>query len=89
MGTSTQRSALAWMLAMLTGLVMFGPAVSTSRAQVVAGSISGTVQDTTGAAVPAAEVKATAVATGQVVTTKTDATGLFKIPFLRVGFYSV
>jgi hypothetical protein len=56
---------------------------------VVAGSISGTVQDTTGAAVPGAAVKATAVATGQVVTTKSDTTGLFVIPFLRVGIYSL
>jgi hypothetical protein len=78
------------MLVLLASLAMiFGPAVSTSRAQVVAGSISGTVQDPTGGAVPAAVVKATAVATGDVVTTKSDATGLFKIPFLRVGFYSV
>ncbi|MGA3325290.1 MAG: carboxypeptidase regulatory-like domain-containing protein [Terriglobia bacterium] len=89
MGRWTRRCALASMLALLTGLVMFGPAVSTSRAQVVAGSISGTVQDSTGGAVPDAEVKATAASTGQVISIKTDATGLFKIPFLRAGVYSV
>jgi hypothetical protein len=70
-------------------ILLFGATPRDLRAQVVAGSISGTVQDPTGGAVPGASVKATAVATGDVVSTQTDATGLFKIPFLRVGFYSV
>jgi hypothetical protein len=70
-------------------ILLFGATAQNLRAQVSAGSISGTVQDSTGGAVPDATVKVTGVATGQVVSTKTDPTGLFKIPFLRVGIYSL
>ena len=45
----TQRYAPALMLVLLTGLVMiFGPAVSTSRAQVTSATISGVVTDPVG-----------------------------------------
>ncbi len=58
-------------------------------AQVVKGSISGTVIDPTGGAVPDADVNATNLDTGTVYTTKTEQTGLFKLPLLAIGKYSV
>ncbi len=60
-----------------------------ASAQVSKGSISGTVVDATGAIVSGAEVKATSVDTNQVVTTKSDDSGLFKLPLLPVGTYRV
>jgi hypothetical protein len=85
-----RKLAIFLTLVLLAGLLMaFGPAVTTSRAQVATGSISGTVQDPSHAAVPQASITATASATGQVVSTQTDATGLFKIPFLPVDEYTV
>jgi hypothetical protein len=60
-----------------------------ASAQVVKGSISGTVVDPTGAAVAGAEAKASNVETGQVATTTTDNSGLFKLSLLSVGTYRV
>ncbi|HSZ62132.1 MAG TPA: TonB-dependent receptor [Terriglobales bacterium] len=58
-------------------------------AQVSKGSISGTIVDATGAIVSGAEVKATSVETNQVATTKSDDSGLFKLPLLPIGSYRV
>jgi hypothetical protein len=58
-------------------------------AQVSKGSISGSVVDSTGAVVDGAEVKATNVATGQVETTTSGSTGLFKVSLLPVGSYKI
>ena len=77
------------LILVLSIFLLFGAMAQNLLAQVVAGSISGTIQDSTGAAVPGATVKVTAATTGQVVSTETDPTGLFKIPFLRVGVYSL
>ena len=60
-----------------------------ASAQVVKGSISGTVVDPTGAAVAGAEAKASNAETGQVASTTTDNSGLFKLPLLAVGTYHV
>jgi len=83
------RDISRWLILVFGMILFLGATAQNLRAQVVAGSISGTVQDPTGGAVPGADVKVTAAATGQVVSTKTAATGLFKIPFLRVGVYSL
>ncbi len=53
------------------------------------GSISGNVADPTGAVVVGAEVRASNAATGQVATTTSDNSGLFKLPLLAVGAYRV
>jgi hypothetical protein len=52
-----------------------------------AGSISGTLRDPQGAAVPNAEVTINETATGQSRTVKTDADGFFNAPSLPVGRY--
>jgi hypothetical protein len=61
----------------------------TASAQVIKGSISGTVVDQSGAAVPDAEIRAIESGTNQTFTTKSEATGLFKVALLPVGTYRV
>jgi carboxypeptidase family protein len=73
---------------LLLAVVVLGLCVGAS-AQVSKGSISGTVVDATGAIVSGAEVKATSVETNLVITTKSDGSGLFKLPLLSVGSYRV
>ncbi len=51
--------------------------------------IQGTVQDSTGAAVPGAEVKATQTATGAVRTTMSAADGNYVLPNLPTGPYTI
>ena len=53
------------------------------------GSISGTLRDPQGAAVPHAEVTITATTTGQSRTVKTDEDGFFNAPSLPVGRYTL
>ena len=53
------------------------------------GSISGTLRDPKGAAVPSAEVTVTETATGQTRTVKTDEDGFFNAPSLPVGRYTL
>lgn len=58
-------------------------------AQTFRGSISGTVTDTTGAAIADASVKALSVSTGLLRETVASASGDFTIPDLPLGFYTV
>src|SRR5919112_2021921 len=53
------------------------------------GSISGTLRDPKGAAVPDTEVTITETATGQSRTVRTDADGFFNAPSLPVGRYNL
>ena len=53
------------------------------------GSLSGTVQDRTGAVVPAANVTATSQGTGVPRDTKTDASGHYLLPLLPIGVYTL
>jgi Carboxypeptidase regulatory-like domain len=55
----------------------------------VGGSVSGTVQDTTGAMVPRATVTATNTDTGIRQVTMTNGTGAYSFPSLPVGHYDV
>lgn len=52
-------------------------------------SISGKVSDTAGHAVPSATVTAKSVATGKIVTARTDSDGVYTIPELAGGDYKV
>ena len=60
-----------------------------SRAQVATGTISGVVEDASGAVVPGAQVAATHTATGETRRAVTNERGEFSIPFARIGEYSV
>jgi len=60
-----------------------------SNAQVVKGSISGTVVDAQGAIVPDASVKATNGATGETQTVVSDKNGDFRFNLLSVGTYNI
>src|SRR5262245_61173448 len=73
-------------LAFLFLLVLFVPA---TWAQVLYGSLVGTVTDPNGAAVTNAKVEATNLATGAVATTTTDDRGNYAIHDLQIGTYKV
>ena len=60
-----------------------------SMAQVLKGSISGTVEDPQGAVVPGAQVKAINSATGATLTTTSDNSGSFRFNLIPAGTYKV
>src|SRR6266481_6042159 len=60
-----------------------------SVGQVLKGSISGTVEDSQGAVLSGAQVKATHIATANVSTTTTDSSGLFRFNLIAAGNYKV
>jgi hypothetical protein len=57
--------------------------------QVDQGAISGTVQDSSGAVVPGAEVTITDLATGLQLTRKTDSSGFYVFTPIKIGHYSL
>ncbi len=74
---------------MKTRFVITLAAACALYAQMESGSITGMVLDATGAAVPAAEIRITNVATGGVRTLATGADGNYSSPPLRPGRYRV
>lgn len=74
------------LLAVLALAVLFA---SSSNAQVVSATLTGTVTDSSGASVPGALVTATEVNTGVVRSTQTSAEGVYSLPFLPPGTYKV
>ena len=73
-------TAFLCLLTFATGQLLFGQAT---------GSISGTVTDPTGAAVPGAKVTVTAPATGVIRTSNTNVAGEYIVPLLGVANYTV
>jgi hypothetical protein len=74
-------------LATLTLLFLFGSAQA--KAQLTTGTISGTITDPSGAAVPGAEVTAKHVETGIARTTVAGPSGRYEISNLAAGSYEV
>ncbi len=70
-------------------LLLAGLSASRLVAQVVKGSISGSLVDQSGAAVPGADVRATNKDTGLVSSAASETSGLFRLALLPVGTYSV
>ncbi len=85
----SRRSLVQKLRILAVGWVVLAVGAARLEAQVVKGSISGTVVDPTGAAIPGAQVEAKEAATGAVYRAVTDATGLFRLPLLGIGSYLV
>src|SRR5580658_4299666 len=64
-------------------------ALTPLAAQQVLGAITGTVQDSSGAAVPSATVKAINTATNLTVSAKTESNGSYLVPNLPAGTYTL
>jgi hypothetical protein len=73
-------AVLACWLAIASGQLLFGQAT---------GSISGTVRDASGSAVPGATVTVTAPATGLTRSSATNDAGEYIVPLLGVASYTV
>jgi hypothetical protein len=74
---------------MLLGVILFAEAVQGIRGQSVDSSIEGTVADTSGARVPAADVRLTNARTGVVLRTQSDRDGNYAFPAVPPGVYSI
>ncbi|MCC7341990.1 MAG: TonB-dependent receptor [Bryobacterales bacterium] len=88
MTRSFQDRAASW-ASLLVALVVFSLICVPASAQVLYGSIVGTVGDPTGAVIPGATVKVTNTGTGLSRETTSDAAGRFSMPSLLPGRYSV
>ena len=83
-----KKNLVLWALAaIIVGVLLAAP--QPTRAQEVTGAITGTVTDPSGAAVPAAQVTATDVLRGTLWPTQTNGAGVYNMPRLPVGRYSV
>lgn len=82
-----KRYRLLLILTMVVALLLGG--ATAARAQEVTSGITGTVTDPSGAAVPGALVTATDVLRGTLWPTRTNAVGLYNLPRLPVGTYTV
>ena len=78
--------ALAWTL---TALICTLSGVARLEAQVTSGTILGSVQDSTGAAIPGATVTATAPTVGITRTVVTSGNGTFSLPNLDASTYDI
>src|SRR6201986_5663998 len=76
-------------LAAITVLITLAMACSTAWAQSGAGSIQGTVTDSTGALVPGASIHVVNDATSVAADTKSNAVGFYQVPELFTGTYTV
>ena len=79
---------IACLLLLITGMCLLIPSTATAQVQST-GSISGTVQDTNGAALPGAQVMVTNPATGLTREATTDDEGRYTVPVLPTGTYQV
>jgi len=85
----TKRAVRLGVLCLVGAVLCFGSFVQQAGAQVLYGSISGTVTDSTGAVVPGAKVAATNDSTGLARTDTTDSAGLYRLLDLPEGTYTI
>ena len=81
-----ERRVLALLSFALAGIILFAGQL---RAQVAGATLSGTINDPSGAVVPNAQVSARNTATGVTRAASTDAAGFYSIPNLLPGNYEV
>lgn len=74
---------------LLSAFLVAGIGVATAFAQGTTSTISGTVHDTTGAALPGVTIEVTNLDTSRLRTTVTDSVGRYRLPALEAGTYSV
>ena len=77
--------AAAWRRVFVAGLLAWVPLA----AQEFRGAITGTITDPQGAPIAAAAVEARNIDTGTVEKTATNASGIYVLPYLTVGHYSL
>jgi hypothetical protein len=70
-------------------VLFFAMSLTTLRAQTFQAQMTGTVSDTSRAVIPGAQVAAKELGTGAIVTTKSNNTGNFTLPYLRPAVYEV
>jgi hypothetical protein len=85
----SQRSTVLWAVPLVVAALTFTSAATRLDAQVLYGSLVGTVTDQSGAVVPGAQVSATQIQTGQVRQDTTDQSGRYSIVNLLPGTYNV
>jgi len=83
---STRLSTSTFILVLLLLLFLLPTA---AQAQLLYGTIAGNVTDTSGAAIPNADVQATNTQTGVNSNTKSDSAGIFRFSNLQPGTYKV
>jgi len=84
------RGVVGIRLCMLGAVLVMNPASVTHLwGQTGTASVLGTVTDSTGAAIPGANVQAKNTGTGSVQTTASDSQGRFRIPELGIGTYGI
>lgn len=74
---------------LLAALIFALLGLTSAQAQLTRGSIAGTVKDNSGAAIPGARVTVTNLDTGIARTTTTNEEGIYRVPALDPGRYSV
>ena len=91
MGASScwQRERTKQIVSALILLMLVFCCTSSGRAQVLYGSLTGTVADTSGAAIAGAKVDAVNVATGVSQSATTDSSGVYRFGNLQQGTYKV
>ena len=85
---SDDKGYLFFLALILVGAFLFWVSPPT-WAQEVTGAVTGTITDPSGAAVPGAQVIATDVSRGTVWPTQTNEAGVYNLPRLPVGTYTV
>src|SRR4051812_23872710 len=74
---------------LISALLVAALTVPAVLAQTTTGALTGTVTDPNGAAVPGAAVQATELATNRIFRTETTEAGIYVLPTLPVGQYSL
>jgi Carboxypeptidase regulatory-like domain/TonB dependent receptor-like, beta-barrel len=83
------RTQTTFIAHMLVGVLMGLMLSSGAFAQVDRGRLLGTITDPSGAVVPGAKVAVVSLATAQQYTVTSDSNGIYQVPNLPVGHYSV